>query len=246
MQKSSFLPDTNYPTNRNAFWSSLAAGSVKACFCGHEHFYDRARIDDGDGNPTNDVHQYIVGTAGSAFFSDSGYVADNGSWTPVRRFHTTQYGYVLGEVYGSRVTLTWKCRTSPGVYQAGDFLVFNDTYTINGTSQAWLDYYGLTNDVSDTDGDGMPDWAEYIAGIDPTDPASRLLVNIGDTPTDVLVSWTNTGNRTYNLWFRPDLLTGSWQSIKAYTNLPSGKTLYTNDLSTNSAFFRLTVVSTNL
>jgi len=235
-----------YPTDRNSFWSSLAASGVKAYFCGHEEFYDHARADNGDGNRTNDVHQYIIGTSGSAFDSDSGYVGNNGSWIPVRRCHTNQNGYVMGEVYGNRVTLTWKGRTSPGVYQAGESLVFGETYTTNGIPQSWLDYYGLTNDLTDADSDGMPEWAECIAGTDPTDPASRLYMNIGQVASDVLLSWSNTGSRTYQLWFCPDLVTGSWQGIGAYTNLPSGTTWYTNNAPTNAAFFRVTVVNTNL
>jgi trimeric autotransporter adhesin len=141
-----------------------------------------------------------------------------------------------------------------GVYSTGygsisrtnAFTYFTETYTTNGTPQTWLDQYGLTNDLSDTDGDGMPAWAEYRAGTDPTDPASRLALNIGQMASNLLLSWSNTGNRTYRLWFRHDLLTGSWQSIGVYTNLASGTTWYTNDLSTNAAFFRITVVNTNL
>jgi len=236
-----------YPTNRDAFWSSLATVGTRVYFCGHEHFYDRARINDGDGNPTNDLYQYIIGTGGSDFYPDNGYTGDNGPWTPMRQWHTNQYGYVLGEVYGSRVTLIWKGRTSPGVFQAGELFVFNDTSTTNGISQGWLDYYGLTNDLSDTDGDGLPEWKEYVAGTDPTDPVSCLRLNIRDTAkTNALIWWANTDNRTYGLWFCPDLVTGSWQSIGAYTNLPSGTTWYTNSAATNAAFYRVSVVNTNM
>jgi hypothetical protein len=123
---------------------------------------------------------------------------------------------------------------------------FSETYTTNGTPQSWLDHYGLTNDLSDTDGDGMKEWEEYKAGTDPTNAASCLLVNIGQATTaDVLVSWSNTGTRTYYLWARPDMLTGSWQTLEAYTNFPCGTTWYTNGMPTNAAFFRVTVVNTN-
>lgn len=73
-----------------------------------------------------------------------------------------------------------------------------------------------------------------------------MQVNVGLTETNVLVSWSNTGGRTYGLWVRPDLVTGSWQSIAAYTNLPPGITCFTNGLTTNAAFYRVAVANTNL
>jgi hypothetical protein len=236
-----------YPANRDAFWSSLVAASARAYFCGHEHFYDHARIDNRDGIRANDVHQYVVGTSDEVFDTDAGYIGNNGSWIPVRQSHTNVYGYVLCEVNGREVTLTWKKRKSPGVYQAGESFVFADTYTVYGTPQSWLDQYGVTNDLSDTDHDGMPAWAEYRAGTDPTDPASCLLMNIGRSTTNAMISWSNTGSRTYRLWFRPSVATGSWQSVKAYVNSPAGTTTrYTNSIKTNTSFFRVTVVNTNL
>ena len=45
-----------HPDRRDAFWNSLKAAGSRAYFCGHDHFYDHARVDDGDGNPNNAVH----------------------------------------------------------------------------------------------------------------------------------------------------------------------------------------------
>ncbi len=46
-----------YPDRRDALWRSLASAGARAYTCGHDHYYDHARIDDGDGNPNNDIHQ---------------------------------------------------------------------------------------------------------------------------------------------------------------------------------------------
>jgi hypothetical protein len=103
---------------RDAFWRSLTEAGAKAYFCGHDHFYDHSRLDDGDGNPVNDVHQYVAGTAGAPLYDWSPYDGDNGPWTPTRMFYDRVHGYIIGEIDGSRVTMTWKRREAPGVYVA--------------------------------------------------------------------------------------------------------------------------------
>jgi len=46
------------------FIESQLSGA-RAYLCGHDHGYAHARIDDGDGDYSNDVHQFVVGTAGA-------------------------------------------------------------------------------------------------------------------------------------------------------------------------------------
>ena len=36
----------DYPADRDIFWASLADAGGRTYFCGHDHFYDHARIDD--------------------------------------------------------------------------------------------------------------------------------------------------------------------------------------------------------
>ena len=55
-----------HPDQRDAFWRSLKAAGARLYTCGHDHYYDNAWVDDGDGDPNNDVHQLIVATAGVA------------------------------------------------------------------------------------------------------------------------------------------------------------------------------------
>jgi len=108
----------DYPTERDAFWNSLAAEGARAYFAGHDHFYDHMRLDDGDANSADDLHQYIVGTTGAPLYDDGLYDGDNGSWTPVRLLHEKQYGYLLVEINSLDVTITWKHWVSEGVFEA--------------------------------------------------------------------------------------------------------------------------------
>lgn len=105
-------------TQRDAFWNSLKAAGGRGYFAGHDHFYDHLRVDDGDGNAANDLHQWIVGTGGAPLYGNGEYDGDNSVWTPVRVHHENNYGYVLVEIDGPRATLTWYQRTAPGVYEA--------------------------------------------------------------------------------------------------------------------------------
>ncbi len=97
VQHSDCLDD--YPTDRNTFWFSLRDAGCKVYACGHDHFYDHAAVDDGDANQANNVHQYIVGTAGAPLrYWSPPYTGNNGSMNVTQVQHVAQYGYVLVEV----------------------------------------------------------------------------------------------------------------------------------------------------
>jgi predicted phosphodiesterase len=119
----------NYPSERDTFWKSIAAHGGRVYFSCHDHLYNHARIDDGDGNADNDVHQFVIGTGGASFYTwDGKYDGNNGSWKPKLVYHEKTYGYLLVKVDGLNVTLTWKHRTTPGVYKAG-----GDQFTYTST-----------------------------------------------------------------------------------------------------------------
>jgi predicted phosphodiesterase len=117
---------SSYPEERDLFWKSLTDAGVKAYFCGHDHFYDHAIIDNGDGNSYNDVHQVIAGTGGASLFSDSEYNGSNGGWTPERLFHEADNGYVLVEINDSVLKMVWKHRVGQNIYTYG-----GDSYTFS-------------------------------------------------------------------------------------------------------------------
>ena len=98
----------DYPVERDAFWTSLKNAGCKVYACGHDHFYDHAVVDDGDGNPDNDISQYVVGTAGAPIYKFSPpYNGDNTSFTVKQRHHAEKHGYLLVEVKGSVVKTIW-------------------------------------------------------------------------------------------------------------------------------------------
>ena len=94
----------------------------------------------------------------------------------------------------------------------------------------WID---LT--VVDSDGDGMPDWRERLAGTDPANANSRLLIS-GHGADGVLYLQTATG-RTYDVQFSTNLLGSVWQDapgatnlfgdggVRAFTNAPAGDSI---------------------
>ena len=51
-----------YSINRQLFWNSLGARGNSVYFCGHDHFYDRAHVQDLSGNV---VWQVLVGSGGA-------------------------------------------------------------------------------------------------------------------------------------------------------------------------------------
>jgi len=106
----------SYPAERDVFWNSLSTANARIYFCGHDHFYDHSRIEDGDGASANDLHQMVVGTAGAPLYNDSGYNGNNSIWTPVRVWHEAQYGYVMVNIFGHRVTATWHHRVDTNSY----------------------------------------------------------------------------------------------------------------------------------
>ena len=224
----------DYPADRNAFWASLAAAGVRTYLCGHDHFFNVARIDDGDGDPGNDIYQYIVGTGGSTNWPVSAYAYNgtNAPYTPVNTTNATQtYGYLLAEISGPgtndlKVTLTWKPRTYDANTRSYTYLAATSavSYTAvdpladsvgDGIANGWRRrYFGgsgtTTNALSaasaNPDGDAMNNLAEYLADTDPTQAASVLrMTGVVATGADERITWVGG--------------TLAWQALESATSL---------------------------
>ncbi len=122
-------------TARDAFWKGLAKAGAKVYLCGHDHFFDHARIDDGDGIADNDLHQMVVGTGGGTPFDQFRYNGANSGFAPTGLFHAMSNGYLLVEVSGTGATdlgvsLSFRQRT----VSSGGAVSYPATYTWSYTA----------------------------------------------------------------------------------------------------------------
>jgi hypothetical protein len=93
---------------RDLFWQSLREAGARVYFGSHDHFFDHARVDDGDGNEDNDIHQFIVGSAGGPLYDfEPPYPGENSGMEVMQIDHAREFGFVLVEVDRLDVTLTW-------------------------------------------------------------------------------------------------------------------------------------------
>ena len=110
---------------------------------------------------------------------------------------------------------------------AGGSVNFTGNYTFldanhNGISDAWeMAYFGsvTTNRTqnTDTDGSGMSDYSKFIAGLNPTNPASRFVISSVTVTSNrqVQLQWTTVPDRLYQLQastnFAPLVPITDWQ-----------------------------------
>jgi hypothetical protein len=104
-------------------------------------------------------------------------------------------------------------------------------------------YYGLPSDGSadyvGTDGDGMNNWQEWIAGTNPTNPLSvPRMQPLTNTVSSVLVSWQSVANRTYTVE-RATALGAPAAFSAVATNLSgqNGLTTYSNTSPGQGSYF---------
>jgi hypothetical protein len=86
--------------------------------------------------------------------------------------------------------------------------------------------YEYVNPNADTDHDGMPDWAELVAGTDPTNPKSVLKLQPSSPGAGgpLVLSWASVTGRVYSVQFKSALTNGPWQTL---TNNIAGNGMFT-------------------
>ena len=106
--------------------------------------------------------------------------------------------------------------TAPRALQAQ----FAPILATNNVPQWWLAQYGLTNGgfdanaLLDSDGDGVPNWAEYVAGTNPTNKASVLrIANFHNGSVFFTPAFTD---RSYAVLSATNLLSTNWTRVTTY------------------------------
>jgi|GEM_PF-1115814 len=90
----------------------------------------------------------------------------------------------------------------------------------DGLPDAWeIQYFGDTDQTAggpleNADGDGYSDAAEWLAGTDPTDPASSFAAQIfKQVDGTATLEWRGIPDRTYSVQQCPDLVAGNWTML---------------------------------
>jgi hypothetical protein len=139
-----------------------------------------------------------------------------------------------------------------GTLTNGGTLTFSGNYNFvdlnqNGISDAWERYYFGVASASrtrqiDTDGDGMSDYAEFIAGTNPTNPASKLtfLSTTPQTNRLMQLKWSAVASRVYLVEASTDL--AHWAPITGWMQAVASPMSYTVTNSGSGArFYRVQV-----
>ena len=111
-----------------------------------------------------------------------------------------------------------------------------------GTPMAWLGQYGLTNDLADDDGDGVPTWQECLAGTNPTNASSVLrIAGLTNQAPGRVVYFTTATNRQYALEYTTNLAGGAWTNLPGQTNVwGTGAVMPLGDTNTDAVrFYRI-------
>src|SRR5664280_2298722 len=97
--------------------------------------------------------------------------------------------------------------------------------------------------ATDTDQDGMSDYAEFIAGTNPTNAASRFWISGGMIQSNRLVQiqWTVVADRLYRVSASKDLKT--WLPVTGWLQASNGDTMsYILTNWVGSQFYRVRVL----
>jgi len=125
----------------------------------------------------------------------------------------------------------------------------NSTYN-DGIPDSWrLRWFGTVNNLlsvsnADADAAGFNNWYKYVAGLDPTDPKSKLAAGtdqpMSQSPQDSVIYWPSMTGKQYVIQRSSSLFPGTWNSIS--TNTGTGGNMEIHDASGgNSRFYRVSV-----
>ena len=139
------------------------------------------------------------------------------------------------------------------VLEANQTLLFQGNYTFvdantNGISDAWEQaFFGGVSpqrtQTTDTDGDGLSDYAEFIAGSNPTNATSSVILSLPDQQPSGLVqlNWPSTLGHAYRLELSTNAI--DWTPLTGWLRATRTNTFQTLPRLTNGPLhlFRLQV-----
>ena len=97
---------------------------------------------------------------------------------------------------------------------------------------------------TDSDNDGMSNYAEYIADTNPTNGSSRLSIQSLSGGTNRAVFFRSSANRKYTLYYSTNLIAGAWTNVPSQTGVSGsgGVDVFTDSLpAAASCFYRIGV-----
>ncbi len=119
-------------------------------------------------------------------------------------------------------------------------LVFIDSSN-NGIPNSWQSQYGITDAAADPDGDGASNYAEYMAGTNPTNKTSVFAVNVPQMTggSNVLIKWSSVPYRFYSVLSATNL-TGGWSTLVSNSMATPPLNSYTGTVNqTGPTFYRI-------
>jgi beta-glucanase (GH16 family) len=164
--------------------------------------------------------------SGAASYNVKRSSSNGGPYTPViSGLVTTNYtdtGLTSGTTYYYVVSsVSISCNEGTNSAQASATTVASQTF-----AQWQIQYFGsTTNPLAaanvDADGTGQNNQFKYVAGLDPTNPASMFVLTIASVtnqPTQMKLLFNPVvGGRTYTPQFTTDMVSGVWTQLTGYT-----------------------------
>ncbi len=97
---------------------------------------------------------------------------------------------------------------------------------------------------ADPDGDGIPNWQEYLAGTDPTSASSQLVLDVVvvTSPNGVSIKWLSAPGKTYVLESTPSLINPVWTTETTVIGDGNNKEISEPNNNDGTKFYRVRLV----
>jgi sugar lactone lactonase YvrE len=102
-------------------------------------------------------------------------------------------------------------------------------------------------DLADADGDGVPNWMEYLAGTDPTDPNSRLQLSgaasqAGKGQSQMALRWLAAPGKAYEVQWSSNPSGGSWSTLTTVSGDGTVASCSDTNITATVRYYRLHVL----